>query len=131
MRRRIILNQIKTPDGTILTSNHVHDYKAYKDRISNELYIVDGGRDYLKRSVNKIPYEECSIYSDDDFSKVREAFVWGTYGKSGKGKIKWVKLCDMTNAHILNILKSSVYYQNPYRNLFEEELEWRNTELNQ
>jgi len=38
MEKKIILNRIKTPDGTILTSYHRHDYIEYID---------DNGLEYI------------------------------------------------------------------------------------
>lgn len=54
MEKRILLNRIKTPDGTILTSYHRHDYKTYIDK-SRLTFSVDGGTAYLKRSVGFSP----------------------------------------------------------------------------
>ena len=64
--RKLIKNSIRTPDGTILTSRNVHDYKCYKDK-NGDTYTNDGGVEYLRRSVNVIPWEELSLYSDDPF----------------------------------------------------------------
>ncbi len=105
MNRQILVNKIKTPDGTILESRHRHDYKEYIDCISGENYIVDGGYDYLKRSVNTVPYEELSVYDDDDFELIREHFTWGTYGKSGKEKIKYIPLKEIDTEHLHNIIR--------------------------
>lgn len=104
MNRQLLVNKIKTPDGTILESRYRHDYKEYIDCISGETYIVDGGYDYLKRSINTVPYEEMSVYDDDDFEVIREHFTWGTYGKSGKEKIKYVSLKNLDTDHIHNII---------------------------
>ena len=61
---KIILNSIRTPDGTILVSTHRHDYVSYKDA-NGALYVIDGGNDYLKRNISG-PYEELSLYANDD-----------------------------------------------------------------
>ena len=67
---KIICNQIRTPDGTILISHTVHDYKEYKDK-NGLVYMVDGGNDYLRRTVHKeAPYEELTIYEDAPFISV-------------------------------------------------------------
>ena len=38
---RILLNRIKTPDGTILTSYNRHNYVEYKDTLTKEVLMVD------------------------------------------------------------------------------------------
>lgn len=104
MGRQLLVNKIKTPDGTILESRHRHDYQQHIDKVSGETYIVDGGYDYLRRSVNTVPYEEMSLYDDDDFEKIREHFTWGTYGESGKEKLQYVALKNLDTQHIHNII---------------------------
>ena len=104
MNRQLLVNKIKTPDGTILESRHRHDYKEYVDCLSGETYIVDGGHDYIRRSVNTAPYEEMSLYDDDDFELIREHFTWGTYGESGKEKLKYVALKNLDIQHIHNLI---------------------------
>ena len=89
INRRILVNSIETPDGTILTSNYTHDYNYHIDK-NGERYMVDGGVDYLKRSKNVIPYKELSLYSDSDFIIVRERF------KRWDGLThRYVCLCDI------------------------------------
>lgn len=103
---QIILNRIKTPDGTILTSYHRHDYKSYED-CNGETYIVDGGNEYLRRSVNIEPYEELSVYysSDErDYPKIRESFHRGGRGKNGDQPLTWIPLSEMSNEHIQNCI---------------------------
>lgn len=97
MERRIILNRIKTPDGTILTSRHVHDYVTYVDKNGLE-YMVDGGNDYLRRNVHEeAPYEELSIYSDAPFEVLREHYCRGGRGKDGKQPLTWVPISKMSD----------------------------------
>lgn len=102
-RPKIILNRIKTPDGTVLTSHHRHDYKQHRDE-NGELYVTDGGTAYLRRSMNNEPYEDLTVYSDDPFELIRESLYWGTYGKDGDQPLKWVLLKDMSNDHIQAII---------------------------
>jgi len=95
VNRKIICNKIQTPDNTILISYSVHDYKEHKDKVSNEIYMVDGGNDYLRRNINKVPYEELSVYSDESFEVIRENYHRGTWDKEGN-RI-WIPMCKMSN----------------------------------
>jgi len=106
MERKIILNQIQTPDGTILISHSVHDYKEYKDSISKEVYMVDGGNEYLRRNKCKTPYKEMTIYSDDDFKIVRENLYRGSF--DGYGNRLWIKMSEMSDDHIMNCIKYNI-----------------------
>lgn len=63
MTEVIILNSIKTPDGTILISKNEHDFVRYRD--ANGLnYAIDGGNLFLKRMCNG-EYEELSEYAEE------------------------------------------------------------------
>lgn len=120
MSRKIILNAIKTPDGTTLISYHRHDYKEHKDKVSKEMYIVDGGREYLKRSLNTVPFEELTVYDDAPFDIIRKVFYWGTYGKIRKKKLKWVPLCKLGKDHILNILLTQTLKEETQKYFWQE-----------
>lgn len=122
---RYILNQIKTPDGTILTSYHVHDYKTHIDK-NGEEYMIDGGTYYLKRSINTIPYQEQSIEYIEPFEVVRRNLHWGTYGKQGDKPLTYITINKMTEEHIESILKIPEDKLDPmYRKFFIEELQYR------
>ena len=105
--RRIILNQIKTPDGTILKSMHRHDYVTYID--ANGLtYMVDGGTDYLRRNIQENldqAYEELTIYSDSPFETIRENFHRGGRGKDGTEPLTWVPMSEMSDEWLLACIK--------------------------
>jgi hypothetical protein len=101
--KQIILNQIRTPDGTVLTSEHRHDYKAYIDA-NGEEYMVDGGNAYLKRNGTKEPFEELSLYDDEPFDIIRQHIKWGTYGKNGDQPLQYKPLKDLEDDHIQAIL---------------------------
>lgn len=104
-RKRIIVNRIKTPDGTILESCHVHDYRTYIDANGKE-YMVDGGREYLRRTVYEdAPYSELSIYEDEPFEMIRLVLTWGTYGKTGDQPLTFVALYTMSDDHIRAIIR--------------------------
>lgn len=101
MEKRIILNQIRTPDGTILKSMYRHDYVTYTD--ANGLkYMVDGGSDYLRRNLHdSAPYEELTVYEDAPFEEIREAFHRGGRGKDGLQPLTWVPMSKMSNTWLL------------------------------
>ena len=125
MEKRILLNRIITPDGTVLCSYSRHDYKTYRDTLSNEVYMVDGGTTYLRRNVCKVPYKEASVYVGDSHEKVRECLVWGSFGKSGKEPLKRNILAEMSNEHIKNVLRDCPNIPHWYKEAFKEELKYR------
>jgi len=113
---KLIYNAIKTPDGTVLQSIHVHDYKQYVDKISLHTYMVDGGLAYYSRNLLN-DQEELSFYEDTPFKEIRQKLHRGTYGKSGKDPLSYIRLKDMTIGHLydtVNIMKNEIllaFYQ--------------------
>jgi hypothetical protein len=121
----IIRNAIMTPDGTYLRSYHRHDYVEHLDKFTGETYIVDGGNDYLRRSLNTTPAEDLTVYLSDPFHVVREAFVWKSYGKNMEHLPDgiYIKLCDVTDEHIRAILLTQQQIKGTYvEMLFKKEL---------
>ena len=102
MERKLIVSRIQTPDGTILQSNFVHDFQSHKDQVTGEVYILDGGRDYQRISVNSVPAKDLSIYSDAPFEEIRENLTRGTFDVEGN-RI-WKPICECTDTHLKNIL---------------------------
>lgn len=99
MKRSLILNRWKTPDGTVLISYHTHDFVSHKDA-NGEEYFIDGGNDYVRMSGNKEPMENMCVYSDDQFSVIRTVLCRGTFDENDK-RI-WIPLCNMSNPHLEN-----------------------------
>lgn len=121
---RLIRNSIRTPDGTVLESTHVHDYRTYTDK-NGHTYMVDGGLEYLRRNVvAEAPHEELSVYVDEDHEINREYFTWTSYGEDGKGPSKTQVLKDMDTDHIQAILDNG-FGRDYSRELFKAELEHR------
>ncbi len=125
--KQIIVNRIKTPDGTILDSTHRHDFKCHADA-NGYTYCVDGGTDYIRRVCNnnveiggreigqdvapKVPaYEECSIYEDAGFDVIRANFKRGGRGIHGTDELQYVALKDMNDLW----LESTIDYINRYQ----------------
>ena len=127
MNETIIRNAIITPDGTYLRSYHRHDYKEHKDTLTGEIYIVDGGNDYLRRSINTLPPISLDVYLSDPFEMIRDAFVWKSYGKNYEHPHGiYIKLCDMTTEHIRAILETQTQIKGNYiEDLFKKELQFR------
>ena len=125
MNETIIRNAIMTPDGTYLRSYHRHDYKEHKDTLTGEIFIVDGGTDYLRRSINTTPAVSLDVYLSAPFEMIREAFVWKSYGKNYEHLPDgiYIKLCDMTTEHLYAILETQKQIKGTYvEMLFKKEL---------
>lgn len=131
MSDQILLNRIRTPDGTVLTSYSRHDCVMHEDKVSGEVYMVDGGTSYARRSVNKTPAEDLTVYLTDDHEANRKAFHWGTYGKRGNCLLKYVPLAELESDHIEAVVRS-IFRLNPHPkttwvvNLLRAELDYRN-----
>ena len=124
----IIRNAIMTPDGTYLRSYYRHDYRSHKDAVTGETYVVDGGNDYIRRSLNKVEAEDLTVYLSDSFELVRMAFVWKSFGKNLEHAPDgiYIALCDMTDDHIVSILENQSHIKNTFvEKLFKDELKYR------
>ena len=111
----IIRNAIMTPDGTFLRSFHVHDYVTHTDAITGEEYMVDGGTQYIRRSLNVVQPEDFTVTMNDKFTLIRCAFVWKSYGKNFEHPHGiYITLCDMHTDHIEAILNTQVHIRNTY-----------------
>jgi hypothetical protein len=124
IHRNIVANRIRTPDGTVLHSRHHHDYVTYTDNNGLE-YMVDGGLEYLRRTIHEDdPYTEISVFEDDPFDLIRRAFAWGTRGKDGKQPLRWKLLADLDDDHIEAILETQSLRPMMLK-LFKLEQQWR------
>lgn len=122
--QRLLVNGMRTPDGTEIFSRNRHDYKVHLDK-NGEEYMVDGGLDYQRRSVNKEPAEDLSVYVDEDHEINREYMTWGSYGPNGDQPLKIRKLRDLDTDHIHAILRTQTHLPEWKRELFEEEIRTR------
>lgn len=122
--KHIVLNRIKTPDGTILISRHRHDYVTHIDA-NGETYMVDGGTDYLRRNVNTEPFEEQSIYTDEPHYKIRQGFYWGTRGKDSNQPVEFKPLKELDTAHIEAIIQTQSHLPGWRIEIFKAELAFR------
>lgn len=126
--KHLVYNAIKTPDGTVLESTSRHDYVTYKDSSNGLEYMVDGGLDYLRRTQHpNHPYQELTLYDDDNFEKVREVLKWGSRGPDGDRELRWIALCDMETDHIERVLELP-YTKDFIKELLKKELKYREAE---
>ena len=126
MEKRLIHNAIRTPDGTILVSYHRHDYKSYVDA-NNEIYVIDGGLEYVRTSVNSVPAESLAIYDDAPFEVIREYLHRGGRGEDVKQELKYVALKDINDDWLENLIKYEEERRpnNIYLKFYKQEKEWR------
>lgn len=125
--RQLIYSAWRTPDGTILHSRRRHDYQEHFDAISKEWYILDGGTDYQRCSINTVPAEDLTLYSDDPHDKIREVFIWKSYGKNfSQPEGVYTLLKDLEDDHLAAILETQTHLPECILEMFENEIQFRN-----
>ncbi len=126
MQRQLIYSAWRTPDGTILHTRHRHDYQEHFDAVSKEWYILDGGLDYIRCSVNQVPAEDLTLYSDDPHEKIREVFIWKSYGKNfSQPEGVYTLLKDLTDDHLIAILETQTHLPDFILEMFKDEVKYR------
>lgn len=127
MKRKILLNAIvcnKCSD--FIFSRHRHDYII----CSCGDCAVDGGVDYLKRSGGD--YSDKSVLDDGLHETRVKALYWGSfYDKNGKFLLKPVyrPISKLDTEHIYNILTSQPHINTLYKQVFEDEIIYREQQL--
>lgn len=125
---KLLYNAIRTPDGTVLVSRHRHDYKTYIDKNGFE-YMVDGGLDYQRFNVvDQAPHENLSVVDDGLHTTRREHLCWGkNYDKDMNrlSETQWIPIMDMDTDHIKAVLENIKNLSPFYKEVFENELEYR------
>lgn len=121
--KKLIRSAIRTPDGTVLESRHSHDCRTHLDN-NGETYMLDGGIDYQRGSINKEPAIDVSLYDDQPHEIQREVIKWGTCGKDGKQPLTLKPVSMMDTEHIELVLKECNPYK-VYRDCMKKELEYR------
>jgi len=122
---RLLRNALQTPDGTILESKTRHDYKEYEDA-NGCIYIVDGGLDYSRRTVNRnAPETDLSLTDEDSHDDLRKHVTWGAYGKAGDQPLSYITIADMETEHLQAVLDTQNNMYPQIRDLMQAELEYR------
>lgn len=101
--RQLLVNSIKCPDGTVLTSRHVHDFQSHTQE-DGRSYFVDGGCHYQRIGYSDEEYLDCSLYSDDPHEVIRSKFIWTSFGRSGKEEPTHTALEDIGEKHLKALL---------------------------
>jgi len=122
--KKVLVSGMITPDGTVLYSRHRHDYKEHTDA-NGEWYMIDGGVDYVKSSVNNFRAQYISLTTESSHMEIREHFGWGTYGKDGKEPLHEVILKNMETVHIEAVLRTQTRLGPHITKLFVDELVFR------
>lgn len=121
---RLLLNRWMTPDGTILTSRFTHDFVQHVDE-NGELYYVDGGNEhYIRLSLNKEPMKSLCVRESSSFWDRRNGCEWGTRGEDGKQELKYIKVIDMSDDHLKEVL-GYITDGHKFEATMREELEYR------
>ena len=100
-----------------IVSKYKHDYTT----CSCGQLSIDGGSSYLKRNSNH--YVDTSLFSNDDFDKIRNEFEWGTSGIDGKQPLQYIKLKDMEATHIESILATQFWLAKEIKDILKKELD--------
>jgi hypothetical protein len=122
----IVYSAIRTPDGTILESKHRHDYQSYVDK-NDETYVLDGGAEYIRRSISIIQAEDISLYSDAPHEQIREVVSRGSRGKDGKQPLMYILLKDIDNQYLQAIIdyEEALRPQNKYLSIYKNKQKFR------
>ena len=127
LESKIVYSAMKTPDGTLIRSRHVHDYQTHEDAVNGKHYMIDGGLVYVRSSCNG-DGESFTITLEDDHEIVRKYVDWGTYGKNGDESLHYIKLMDMETGHIEAILETQKHVHPNLKQAMINELEYRDNE---
>jgi len=122
----LLVNSIKTPDGTVLTSHHRHDYVCHEDKVTGTTYCLDGGDVYRRINSGGL-YIDLAVYSDDPFEKIRESLSRVGRGKNFDQPAQWYALKDMNDNWLAELIPWIEDNQpnNKYKKYYLQEIEYR------
>lgn len=99
----IIQNAIRIKKYNVILISRTSTLEEYKG------FSLDGGFDYQEINFppksNMDDIENLILYDDSTEKEIKNKLIWGTYGKSGKGKLKYIKLIDCETSHLEKILE--------------------------
>jgi len=102
MKNLIFNSVICLECGEQLISRHRHDYKSCS--CENQVFN-DGGLDYQRFGGKNLDLiQSHCIYDNSDFSTIRFYLERGSYGKNFDEPLHYIKLKDMTDEHLQNVI---------------------------
>lgn len=106
VERQLVANIVRCR-GVELRSRYRHDYKEHTFP-DGTVFSCDGGLAYS--SVGYSPeledeVESLSVYHDDPHEVVRERMEWGSYGVNGDEDLKLTLVKDLSDDHLVAIIK--------------------------
>jgi len=123
--QRLLLNSIQTPDGTILTSTHRHDYQCHRDK-NGLLYATDGGGDYQRTIINpEAPHINLSVWDDGSHELRVKYLKWGSNYDKDMNRLPetiYKTIEEMDTDHILAIIEGNYCKSEYYYKIFKQEL---------
>ena len=126
MERELLHNSIQCPDGTILVSRSRHNFVEHEQE-DGRRYFCDGGNSYSRIGYSDEEFIDLCVYSDDDHTKIREVFDWGSYGINGDEPLKYILLKDITEGHLDALIDyCKTGYPSKILKVFKDEKEYRN-----
>lgn len=118
--KTLIRNRAQCLDcNEIIESRFTHDFVSCG--CGN---FVDGGLSYQRYGGN---VKDISVYSDSDFSIIRENLFRGSYGFNGKDPIKYILLKDINDIYLERLIEyeKELRPNNPYLKFYLQEKEYR------
>ena len=122
--RKLIANIRRTPTGEILQSKHRYDMQ-----VDAEGNFIDGGIEgYIRRGGDILngDWENLCVYTDDPHEKIREVFIWKSYGKNfSQPEGVYTLLKDLTDDHLGNIVATQTHLPEYILEMFRNEVAYR------
>ncbi len=88
--------------------------------MKKEKYINDVVTWFIKEK------EKALLQLDESpFEIVRTLVKWGSYGKSGKESLHYIKLCDMSDEHLRNVIVTQIKMNEIIKSFMVKELKYR------
>lgn len=127
MEREIILNSVECLNcGEVLISHHRHDFKECGCENGT---CVDGGDAYLRYGGKDMSLvKSVAVFSDEPFTTIRENLYRGTYGKNGDEPLRYVKLSEINDEWLDNLIEYEETHRpdNKYLKYYKTEKTFRN-----